>query len=291
MEIARTEREALQHAGGVLVPTMGALHEGHEVLIRRAVELRNERGLTGGVVVSVFVNPAQFDERRDFDDYPRDLAKDAAICERLGADAVFAPDVETVYPGGKSGSAYSGPIRLPGCVVGKGLEDTYRPGHFDGVYRVCKRLFELCRPACAVFGQKDWQQLLLVTEMSAAEGLGVDVIGAETVRETGERAGLAMSSRNVHLTRGDIGASLGLISAIRAAQAERDPAEAERAARLAMFISGARIEYAAVRDSETMGPVHAGDPGDAAAFTRPGRILVAARVGATRLIDNDAWPG
>lgn len=285
MEFVITDEAAIRYAGGVLVPTMGALHAGHEELITEAVRLRDRRRLRGGVVVSVFVNPAQFDERRDFDDYPRDLESDAAICERLGADCVFAPVVETVYPGGRLGEAYTGAIELPACVVGRGLEDAYRPGHFGGVYRVCKRLFELCRPACAVFGEKDWQQLRLVTDMSQAERLGVEVVGVTTVREKGEREGLAMSSRNVHLTTIDRRAALGLSQGIRAAQmvgrAGGGAVLAERAARRVMFIAGSRTEYAAVRDAETLGPLVPG---------RPARVLVAARVGRTRLIDNDAWP-
>jgi pantoate--beta-alanine ligase len=270
--------------GGVLVPTMGALHVGHEALIRDAISLRDRDGLAS-VIVSVFVNPAQFDEQRDFDAYPRTLDDDAATCEHLGVDAVFAPTVDAVYPGGAAGRELQRPLPLPEVVVNKGLEDRYRPGHFEGVYRVCRRLFELVRPAAATFGEKDWQQLKLNEAMSQQEGLGVRVVGTPTVREGPPRAGLALSSRNVHLTPADRGAAVSLIQAIRAAQhlgqQGAGPAACEDEARRIMFASGARVEYAAVRDAQTCGPVQC---------ERPARVLVAARVGATRLIDNDAWP-
>ncbi len=270
-------------SGGVLVPTMGALHEGHDALIERAALVKRERGLGGPVVVSVFVNPAQFDEKDDYERYPRDVSGDAARAAAHGAEVVYAPGVDDVYPGGEEGDEMRREVRLPGCVVGKGMEDEYRPGHFEGVYRVCRRLFELVRPAAAVFGEKDWQQLLLVREMSAVEGLGVDVIGAATVRETGERAGLACSSRNVHLRGEDLEAALGLSRGIAAAQRVVAGGgsfdEAEAAARAEMERRGARVEYACVRDAATCGEPVAG---------RPARVLVAARVGTTRLIDNDA---
>jgi pantoate--beta-alanine ligase len=175
-------------------------------------------------------------------------------------------------------------VELPSVVVGRGLEDAYRPGHFEGVYRVCRRLFELVGPAVAVFGEKDWQQLKMVEAMSEREGLGVRVVGESTVREGGELAGVALSSRNVHLRPADREAALGLVRGIRAAQeAGRlggGAGEAEAAALAAMERSGTRVEYAAVRDAATCGAVRAGEPS---------RVLVAGRVGVTRLIDNDAW--
>lgn len=272
------------HAGGVFVPTMGYLHAGHEACIARAAAERDRTHAGRPVIVSIFVNPTQFDEASDFEAYPRDLDRDADIAARAGADLVFAPAVEAVYPGGRDGAEWTRPIDLPACVMNKGLEDEHRPGHFDGVYRVCRRLFELVRPAAAIFGEKDWQQLLLVRAMSEREGLGVRVLGEPTVREaTPGLGGVALSSRNVHLSPADHAAARGLIEGIRAARAiTDDPEAAERAARDAITASGARLEYAAVRDAATMEHVRP---------DRPARVLAAARVGSTRLIDNDAWPG
>jgi len=159
LEIVKTVDGLSGLEGGVLVPTMGALHRGHHELIELARRVRDERGLTGPVIASVFVNPAQFNEARDFDMYPRDLETDARKAAAAGCEAIFAPDVETMYPGGKDGAEWSRPVELPECVVNKGLEDEYRPGHFAGVYLVCRRLLELCQPSAAVFGKKDWQQL------------------------------------------------------------------------------------------------------------------------------------
>jgi len=268
---------------GALVPTMGALHAGHRALIARAARER-DAGFGGAVVVSVFVNPAQFDEASDFEAYPRALGGDMELAGGWGADAVFAPSVEAVYPGWPGGPEVERGVELPGVVVGKGLEDEYRPGHFEGVYRVCRRLFELVRPGCAVFGEKDWQQLKLVEAMSEREGLGVRVVGEATVREGGELSGLALSSRNVHLRVEDREAALGLSRGIAAAREVGrrggGVAEAESSARAVMERSGGRVEYAAVRDATTCGAVVEG---------RPARVLVAARVGVTRLIDNDAW--
>ena len=177
--------------------------------------VRDERGLNGPVIASVFVNPAQFNEAKDFEMYPRDLGTDARKAADAGCEVIFAPEVEVMYPGGKDGPEWSRPVDLPECVVDKGMEDEYRPGHFPGVYLVCRRLLELCRPSAAVFGRKDWQQLQLVTAMSAREGLGVEIIGGETVREPD---GLALSSRNVHLKPEDREAALGLSRGIRVAQ-------------------------------------------------------------------------
>jgi pantoate--beta-alanine ligase len=168
------------------VPTMGALHEGHASLIRVA----RERVGNGPVVVSIFVNPMQFGEGEDLDRYPRTFDEDLKICEREGVDIVFAPGVEDVYPGGE-----------PQVVVDPGpladvLEGRIRPGHYRGVLTVVAKLFGLVRPDVAVFGQKDYQQLVLIRRMVSDLCLGVDVVGAETVREAD---GLALSSRNRYL--------------------------------------------------------------------------------------------
>ncbi len=272
--ILSAARDLPAEPGLVLVPTMGALHDGHLALVEHA---RAHAG-SAPVVVSVFVNPAQFDERGDFDAYPRDVERDAELARAAGASHVFAPAVDEIYPGGPGGRELRRPVGLPEVARDRGLEDAYRPGHFEGVYRVCRRLFELVRPAAATFGEKDWQQLRLAAALVEQEGLDVAILPVPTVREPD---GLAMSSRNVHLRPADRAAALGLVQGIRAAQAQAEPAVAEHAAVAAIASAGARLEYAAVREATTLGSV---EPG------RPARVLVAARVGGTRLIDNDAWP-
>ena len=283
LQIVTTADALPELAGGVLVPTMGALHPGHHELIELARRVRDERGLAGPVIASVFVNPAQFNESKDFEMYPRDLETDARRAADAGCEVVFAPEVEVMYPGGKDGPEWSRPVHLPECVVDKGMEDKHRPGHFPGVYLVCRRLLELCRPSAAVFGKKDWQQLQLVTEMSAYEGLGTEIIGGETVREPD---GLALSSRNVHLKPEDREAALGLSRGIREAQrlgqAGASAADAEEAGREVLRRAGGDgCEYFEVRDAATCGDAVKG---------QPARVLCAAKVGVTRLIDNDAWP-
>ncbi|MAY73805.1 MAG: pantoate--beta-alanine ligase [Phycisphaerae bacterium] len=260
----------------VLVPTMGALHDGHVALVRRGVELADRRGLPGGCVVSVFVNPTQFDDPSDLDRYPRTLEADQAACATAGAAAVFAPGVDEVYPDG----AESALIDPPPPGVGKGLEDEHRPGHFAGVCTVLSRLFELIRPIAAVFGEKDWQQLVVTRALVDRDGLGVEIIGEPTVREAD---GLAMSSRNRFIPDGRREAALSISRALRAAGAEQDPPSAERAMRDVLIGGGVdSIDYAVVRDARTLGPVTP-DP------LVERRALITARVGPVRLLDNAAW--
>lgn len=260
----------------VLVPTMGALHEGHASLVRRASELA--RGLSHGgmvppVVVSVFVNPTQFNEKADFERYPRDLDKDAALCGGAGATAVFAPAVEVVYPA----DGTVGVPELPSVATAPGLEDAFRPGHFAGVCQVVKRLFDLAEPRVAVFGEKDWQQLAVVRAMAVSLFPGLMIDGAPTVREPG---GLAMSSRNVFLSAEDRERALAISAALCAACAETTPEAAEAA--MKRTLGAARIvpEYAVVREAASLGAAREG---------APARALIAARVGKVRLIDNCAW--
>ncbi|GAB4517896.1 MAG: pantoate--beta-alanine ligase [Phycisphaerales bacterium] len=263
----------VRDAPTVLVPTMGALHPGHDALIETARAWADDAG--GRVVVSVFVNPAQFNESQDFDDYPRTLESDAARCEALGVDDVFAPSVEAVYP--PDGSVETPPV--PAVGTRPGLEDTYRPGHFPGVCKVCKRLFELTGCDAACFGEKDWQQLATVDAMVHALGMGVKIIGVETVREPD---GVALSSRNVHLDPEARAQARSLSRALVEAGRHDDPNDAERAGRAVLDDAGVGTEYFAVRDAATlMGP----------RASEPARVLVAARVGVTRLIDNAPWPG
>ncbi|USN99139.1 MAG: pantoate--beta-alanine ligase [Phycisphaeraceae bacterium] len=259
----------------VLVPTMGALHEGHLALVRQAVEHADRHALAGGAVVWIFVNPTQFDEPSDFKRYARTLDDDVEQCRVCGASGVYAPAVRAVYPP-------DNPIlvpQLPDQAVGKGLEDAHRPRHFEGVCQVVRRMFDLVRPAAAVFGEKDWQQLQVVHAMSARDNLGVEILNGPTVREPD---GLAMSSRNRFLVGPEREQGLALSRALRAASDEPDPASAESAMRR-VYADHAidSPNYAAIRDAETLGPVVEG---------RPARAITAARVGTVRLLDNAPWP-
>jgi pantoate--beta-alanine ligase len=255
-----------------LVPTMGALHEGHASLMRVA----RERVGDGPVVVSVFVNPLQFGAGEDLDRYPRTLDDDLKICEREGVDVVFAPSVDEMYPGG------AGPDMTtvePGALADI-LEGASRPGHFRGVLTVVAKLFGLVRPDVAVFGQKDYQQLALITRMAADLCLGIEVVGGETQREPD---GLALSSRNRYLSDGERLAATWLSRALRAAQ-DRASYGLPPARWAAMSVlseePGVDIDYLALR---------AADLGELPDYPEPGtegRILIAARVGSTRLIDN-----
>lgn len=261
-------------AGCVLVPTMGALHDGHEALIRLGARLARERGLAGGCVVSIFVNPTQFNEASDFARYPRTPGEDEAICRRAGASAVYSPALESVYPPGE-------PIEvppLPAVAEGPGLEDAARPGHFAGVCQVVLRLFRLVRPAAAVFGEKDWQQFQVVRAMVEEQRLGIDIIGAPTVREPD---GLALSSRNRFLSEEDHRRGLALSRALREAGRAPTPAEGELVMARLLGEEAISPDYAVVRDARSLGPVRAG---------RPARALIAAPVGPVRLLDNLAWP-
>ncbi|MDN4171801.1 pantoate--beta-alanine ligase [Nocardioides sp. SOB77] len=253
-----------------LVPTMGALHEGHASLVREA----RARVGDGPVVVSVFVNPMQFGAGEDLDRYPRTLDADLEVCAREGVDVVFAPSVEEVYPGGDPMVTVE-----PGPLADV-LEGRSRPGHFRGVLTVVAKLLGLVRPDVAVFGQKDYQQLALVRRMVADLCLGVDVVGAETVREAG---GLALSSRNRYLDEEQRVEALALSRALLAAQEAAayglgpalDAARAElRAAKTV------DLDYLEVTTPD-LGPL----PDPVPAGTEA-RVLVAARVGTTRLIDN-----
>lgn len=280
MQIARTV-SALPPGGRVLVPTMGALHAGHAALVREGTRIARERGLAGGCVASVFVNPTQFDESSDFSRYPRTLEADALLCAAAGASAVWAPEVQEMYPPGVDVPVGD----LPAVATEPGLEDGHRPGHFAGVVQVVRRLFALTRPAAAVFGEKDWQQLAVVRAMVAGEGLGVEIIGWPTQRDAD---GMAMSSRNRFLSAEDRARGLSLRRALEAARGEADPVAAEGAMRRVLGEHGVhRADYAVVRDAATL---RALSPGERVEAGR-GRALIAARVGSVRLLDNAAWPG
>jgi pantoate--beta-alanine ligase len=253
-----------------LVPTMGALHDGHVSLVRQAK--RHARR----VVVSIFVNPTQFAPSEDFGSYPRTWKADIARLKAENIDLVWHPDVKTMYPEG-----FATRILTEGPATA-GLEDRFRPHFFGGVATVVGKLFTQCRPDFAIFGEKDFQQLRVVTRMASDLDLGVKVIGSRTVRE---RDGLAMSSRNVYLSVEERIAAPVLFQAMKqCAQRLRagDDVQAAMAGGAAMISNaGFAMDYFEVRHAETLAPV-------ASSAERPLRILVAARIGKTRLIDNMA---
>jgi pantoate--beta-alanine ligase len=281
MEVIRTAaglraetdfRRAVEQRVG-LVPTMGAFHEGHAALIARA------RAETSFVVVSIFVNPAQFGPGEDFGSYPRDEDGDLAACERLGVDLVWLPPLEEVYP---TGQELASPDPGP---VGSILEGEARPTHFRGVLRVVHRLFSVTGPCAAYFGEKDAQQLFLVRRMVQELQLPVDVRPCPTVRAPD---GLAQSSRNAYLSpeeREQAGCLfLALSEAAELARGgEREVAILVAAmAREIGVTSLARLDYATVVDEATFEPVER--------VSGPAKALVAARFGGTRLIDNLRLP-
>lgn len=276
--VVRTAEELAPLAGGVLVPTMGALHAGHVSLIERAAQESRRRGTATPVIVSVFVNPRQFDEQDDFERYPRDPERDAAVAREAGATAVFSPPVEVVYPPGDRRPA----SKPPEVATAPGLEDAWRPGHLAGVQEVVGRLFELTRPAAAVFGEKDWQQLQLVRALAARIDTPIEIIAAPTVREAD---GLALSSRNQHLDEASRAQAASIHRALRAALDEPTPRRAEAVMGAILAEAGVRTEYAVVRDAETLLEARGWD----ASSSRPMRSLIAARAGSTRLIDNMEW--
>lgn len=276
MIVARTIADLRDlKTASVLVPTMGALHAGHVALIRTATEHARAHRLVG-CVVSVFVNPTQFDVRSDLDRYPRVLDEDVRVAWKAGAAAVYAPDAEEVYP-----PEQPVPVPpLPAVATFPRLEDATRPGHFAGVCQVVKRLFDLLQPAAAVFGEKDWQQLQVVRAMVRELAIGVEIISTETVREPD---GLALSSRNVFLSPADRQRALSLHRSLLEAGRASDPAAAERIMLERLMAANAHVNYAAVRDAETLMPV----PRSAC---RPMRALINARIGDVRLLDNAPWP-
>ncbi|WP_420432140.1 pantoate--beta-alanine ligase [Candidatus Poriferisocius sp.] len=262
--------DAARRQGGSvgLVPTMGYLHQGHQSLVTRSVA---DNDLT---VVSIFVNPLQFAEGEDYGTYPRDLGRDKEMCAAAGAGLVFAPLTDEIYP--------QTPIT---SVTVKGLnavlEGRVRPTHFDGVATVVAKLFSMLGPGRAYFGEKDYQQLVVIRRMAADLSLPVEVVGCPTFRESD---GLAMSSRNVYLTADERPAATVLWRSLQAgrdaiAEGSRDPDEVEAV-------------MAAVLDAEPKASPDYAAAVDAATLVRPDvlggelRLLVAARVGQARLIDN-----
>ncbi|MGA9089659.1 MAG: pantoate--beta-alanine ligase [Bradyrhizobium sp.] len=251
-----------------LVPTMGALHDGHVSLVRLA-KRRARR-----VVVSIFVNPAQFAPSEDFGSYPRTWQADVAKLAAEDVDLIWNPGVKTMYPDG-----FATRILTEGPATA-GLEDRFRPHFFGGVTTVVGKLFSQVRPDFAIFGEKDFQQLRVVARMAADLDLGVKVIGSRTVRE---RDGLAMSSRNVYLSPEERRTAPVLHRAMKESAGRLragDDIEAAMAAGTELIVgAGFTLDYFEVRHAETLAPIASLKDG-------PMRILVAAKLGKTRLIDN-----
>ncbi|MEU6320493.1 pantoate--beta-alanine ligase [Streptomyces sp. NPDC047009] len=299
-----------------VVMTMGALHEGHASLIRAA---RRHVGGKGFVIVTVFVNPLQFGKGEDLERYPRTLDADLKVAEQAGADAVFAPSVDEVYPGGEP------QVRMSAGAMGERLEGASRPGHFDGMLTVVAKLLHLTRPDVALFGQKDAQQLALIRRMVRDLNFGVDIVGVPTVREPD---GLALSSRNRYLSPAERYTALALSRALFAGRDRHAAQEALRARAREVPATRARAEaLSAIGESRAAADAHAvakAAPGGPAAVRAAARLVldeaaqldpplvldylalvdpsdfteipddfagdavlaVAARVGTTRLIDN-----
>nr|MCW2728101.1 pantoate--beta-alanine ligase [Aeromicrobium sp.] len=265
--IARTRAELLAARGSstvALVPTMGALHDGHVQLLKHA------RPLGDTLVASIFVNPTQFAPGEDFEDYPRTFDADLERCAEAGVDVVFAPAVPTMYPSGLVDT-----VTVDPGPIGTILEGASRPTHFRGVLTVVSKLFGLVRPDVAVFGEKDYQQLTLITQMARELAWGVEVVGCPTVREAD---GLAMSSRNRYLSDAERRTAAVLSAGLRAGvSAAADGADAVLAAAHAVIDpADVDLDYLVLTDPQ-LGPAVAG---------QEARLLVAARVGKPRLLDN-----
>lgn len=249
-----------------LVPTMGALHAGHIALIEAAKRPGTR------VVASIFVNPKQFGEGEDLSRYPRREAADAKMLAEAGCDLLWLPPVEAMYPDGFA-------TRVSVSGVSEGLDGAARPGHFDGVATVVAKLFNQVRPDSAWFGEKDFQQLAVIRRMASDLDFGIEIAGVPTQRDDD---GLALSSRNAYLDADERARSVALPRALgvaaRAIAGGADPVEAIAAARATLVAAGFDIDYITLVDAETL--AEGGDP------TQVRRLLAAARIGATRLIDN-----
>jgi pantoate--beta-alanine ligase len=266
---ARAHPAASRESGGVgLVPTMGYLHEGHGSLARRA------RAENATIVMSLFVNPTQFGPNEDYTRYPRDLERDRALATAAAVDVLWVPTVADLYPPGAQ-------TWVDVAALSQRWEGERRPGHFRGVATVVLKLFLAVRPNRAYFGEKDYQQLLVVRQMADDLLTGVEVVACPTVREAN---GLALSSRNAYLGPAERAAAGALYEALTHARAllaagERDGAALEAAMRAVLAASpGVEPDYAAVVDAATLEPLPYLD--------RPARALLAARLGSVRLIDN-----
>ena len=267
LEDLREALSAFRAAGErvVLVPTMGALHDGHMALVEAA------RRAGDRVVVSIFVNPLQFAPSEDLDKYPRKEQADSRLLAGAGVDLLWMPPVEVMYPDGFATS-----VSVSG--VSEVLDGAHRPGHFDGVATVVTKLFNQVRPDVAVFGEKDWQQLAVIRRMVADLDMGIEILGVLTQREDD---GLALSSRNIYLAPEDRARAVALPRALgvaeRAIAKGGDADAALDQAREMLAAAGFEVDYVTLADAETLGEPRPG---------HPLRLLAAARIGGTRLIDN-----
>jgi pantoate--beta-alanine ligase len=273
--VGEMRRLRARMAGSVgLVPTMGYLHEGHLSLVRRA-RAENEQ-----LVVTIFVNPTQFGPQEDYQRYPRDPERDLRLLEQEGADAVFMPGVEEMYPPG-----FDAWVEVGESLTGR-LEGASRPGHFRGVTTVVAKLFNVVQAQRAYFGQKDGQQLAVIRRMAADLNMDVEIVAVPTVREPD---GLAMSSRNAYLSPQERRAATVLWRSLCRAQELFDGgerrAEVIREGMRAVLASEplASVEYVSVADAETLAELETVD--------RPAMVSLAVRIGGTRLIDNVVLPG
>ncbi|MET0309403.1 MAG: pantoate--beta-alanine ligase [Sphingomonas sp.] len=248
-----------------LVPTMGALHDGHMALVEAAKRAGSR------VVVSIFVNPMQFGPNEDLAKYPRREQADSRMLSGAGVDLLWMPPVEVMYPDG-----FASTVSVSG--ISEVLDGAHRPGHFDGVATVVTKLFNQVQPQVALFGEKDWQQLAVIRRMVADLDMPIEIVGVPTQREDD---GLALSSRNAYLMPEDRARAVALPRALGAAERSisegGDPAAALAQAHETLEAAGFEIDYVALVDAETLA---ASAPG------RPLRLLAAARIGGTRLIDN-----
>ena len=273
MQLIRDPAQLAAFAGAALVPTMGVLHPGHVALIRRAKELADQ------LILSIFVNPTQFAPDDDFDSYPRTLDADLEVARDVGVDVVFVPEVDAIYPPELDISVPP----LPLVATNPQLEDACRPGHFAGVCQVVARLFDLVKPSVALFGEKDYQQLLVIQAMVQQHADRWPGLGIESCPTVREPDGLALSSRNANLSSDDRRIACEMYHRLCWAQhaelpGEASMAEAEHVMGELLRYVGFEVDYAVIRDAATLMPVES--------FDRPTRALAAIRFGAVRLIDN-----
>lgn len=270
-EIAMLRRavSALKQDGKsvALVPTMGALHEGHLSLVRMGKRVADH------VIVSIFVNPTQFGPNEDFAAYPRDEARDAAMLVEEGVSLLWAPDVSVMYPAGHS-------THIEVAELGADYCGAARPGHFDGVATVVSKLFNQVRSDIAIFGEKDWQQLAIIRRMARDLDFALDILGAPIARDTD---GLALSSRNAYLSKEQRAAAVAFPDALKAAAKAiaggADVAQALAKAEADIVNGGFdSVDYVALADADSLERL--------SNFSKPARLLAAARMGKTRLIDN-----